>query len=100
MKAQTSLEYLLLLGVALLLVILAILLIRGNVLPQTEHQISNIHTNIQSVQNSLTVESVCYDGLDNDGDALTDCYDPDCNGKQCDESNSSKLCNYTTKTCS
>jgi len=28
-------------------------------------------------------EEDCYDGIDNDGDGLTDCEDPDCDGEYC-----------------
>ena len=30
-------------------------------------------------------ETICTDGIDNDGDALVDCEDPDCEGKKCAE---------------
>jgi|TARA_Y100000034_G_scaffold25774_1_gene30698 hypothetical protein len=32
-----------------------------------------------------SVEKNCYDLEDNDGDTLTDCADPDCNEKACDD---------------
>ena len=32
----------------------------------------------------LAGDEVCHDLMDNDGDALIDCSDPDCNEKACD----------------
>jgi hypothetical protein len=38
------------------------------------------------------VETDCSDGVDNDGDALIDCLDPDCTHKSCDGSTPAAVC--------
>jgi hypothetical protein len=53
-------------------------------------------------------ESVCNDGIDNDGNGLTDCADPDCNNQSCSDNNACTLgdtcrggiCVGTLKDCS
>jgi uncharacterized repeat protein (TIGR01451 family) len=40
----------------------------------------------------IPVVEVCDNGIDDDGDGLIDCADPDCNGQGCNSSNSSLVC--------
>ncbi|MGE5444964.1 MAG: CARDB domain-containing protein [Ignavibacteriales bacterium] len=40
----------------------------------------------------IPVVEVCDNGIDDDGDGLIDCADPDCNGQVCDSGNSSLIC--------
>ena len=41
----------------------------------------NVNSSVNNSSNST--ETNCYDGLDNDGDGLIDCQDPDCEGLPC-----------------
>jgi len=34
---------------------------------------------------TVAVDEICYNGIDDDGDGLTDCADPDCEGPDCED---------------
>ena len=40
----------------------------------------------------IPVLEMCDNGIDDDGDGLIDCADPDCNGQVCDPNNSTLMC--------
>lgn len=48
-------------------------------------------------ENTVTIQlipvvEVCDNGIDDDGDGLIDCADPDCNGQKCNSSNTNQVC--------
>lgn len=40
----------------------------------------------------IPVVEICNNGIDDDGDGLIDCADPDCNGQMCNPINTSRVC--------